>query len=39
MVQSKLKLDVWDSLLQEYWDKQLCSPIRFGFLLDFDRSP
>ena len=37
-VSSQLKPDVWDMLLQDYWDKQLCSLIRFGFPLDFDRN-
>ena len=37
-VSSQLKPDVWDTLLQDYWDKQLCSLIRFGFPLDFDRN-
>ena len=36
-MQSQLNPDVWDILLQDYWDKQLCSLIRFGFPLDFDR--
>ena len=34
-VKSQLNPDVWDSLLTDYWDKQLCSLIRFGFPLDF----
>ena len=37
-VSSQLKPDVWDTLLQDYWDKQLCSLIRFGFPLCFDRN-
>ena len=34
-VKSQLNPDVWESLLTDYWDKQLCSLIRFGFPLDF----
>ena len=36
-VKSQLNPDVWDSLLTDYWDNQLCSLIRFGFPLDFQR--
>ena len=36
-VKSQLNPDVWDSLLQGYWDSQLPFLIRFGFPLDFDR--
>ena len=36
---SQLNPDVWDSLLQGYWDAQLPFLIRFGFPLDFDRMP
>ena len=37
-VKSQLNPDVWDSLLQGYWDAQLPLLIRFGFPLDFDRN-
>ena len=37
IVDSQLKPEVWDKLLQGYWDKQLPLFIRFGFPLDFDR--
>ena len=37
-VKSQLNPDVWDSLLQGYWDSQLPLLIRFGFPLDFDRN-
>ena len=32
------KTEIWDSLLSDYWDKQLSLLIRFGFTLDYDRS-
>ena len=34
---SQLNPDIWDSLLKDYWDQQLCLHIRFGFSLDFNR--
>ena len=34
-VKSQLNPDMWDSLLTDYWDKQLCALNRFGFPLDF----
>ena len=34
-VKFQLNPDVWESLLTDYWDNQLCSLIRFGFPLDF----
>ena len=34
-VKSQLNPEVWESLLTDYWDNQLCSLIRFGFPLDF----
>ena len=37
-IPSRLKRDVWGTLLHDYCDKQLCSLIRFGFPLDFDRN-
>ena len=36
-VKSQLNPEVWESLLTDYWDNQLCSLIRFGFPLDFQR--
>ena len=36
-VKSQLNPDVWERLLTDYWDNQLCSLIRFGFSLDFQR--
>ena len=36
-VDSQLKPEVWDKLLQGYWDRQLPLLIRFGFPLDSDR--
>ena len=36
-VDSQLKPEVWDKLLQGYWDRQLPLLIRFGFSLDFDQ--
>ena len=36
-VKSQLNPYVWDSLLTDYWDKQLCALIRFDFALDFKR--
>ena len=36
-VKSQLNPDVWESLLADYWDNQLCSLIRFGFPLNFQR--
>ena len=35
---SQLNADVWETLLENYWDKQLPFLIRYGFPLDFDRS-
>ena len=37
MVKSQLNPDVWENLLQGYWDKQLPLMVRLGFPLDFDR--
>ena len=37
-VKSQLNPDVWDKLLEGYWDSQLPLLIRFGFPLDFDRN-
>ena len=37
-IPSQLNPDTWDSLLSNYWDKQLPLLIRFGFPLDYDRS-
>ena len=37
-VKSQLNPDVWDELLEGYWDFQLPFLIRFGFPLDFDRN-
>ena len=37
-VKSQLNPDVWDELLEGYWDFQLPLLIRFGFPLDFDRN-
>ena len=36
-ISSQLNPDVWDSYLQNYWDKQLPLLIRFGFPLDYNR--
>ena len=36
-VTSQLNPEVWESLLTDYWDNQLCSLIRFEFPLDFQR--
>ena len=33
-VKSQLNADVWDRYLKEYWDRQLCFLIRYGFPLD-----
>ena len=33
-VESQLNPEVWDSYLKQYWDKQLCYLIRYGFPLD-----
>ena len=37
-LKSQLNPDVWEQLLQGYWDSQLCYLIRYGFPLDFDRT-
>ena len=34
-ITSQLNPDVWDCMLDDYWDKQLPLLIRFGFPLDF----
>ena len=36
-VHSQLNPDVWQELLQGYWDQQLSYLIRYGFPLDFNR--
>ena len=36
-VKSELKVEEWEIILQNYWDKQLIDFIRFGFPLDFNR--
>ena len=36
-VPSQLNPDVWDEYLVNYWDKQLCFLIRYGFPLDFKK--
>ena len=36
-VPSQLNPDLWQELLEGYWDKQLPFLIRYGFPLDFDR--
>ena len=36
-VHSQLNPDVWQELLQGYWDQQLPYLIRYGFPLDFNR--
>ena len=36
-VPSQLNPDIWQELLQGYWDQQLPFLIRYGFPLDFDR--
>ena len=36
-IKSQLNPDIWDELLQGYWDSQLPLLVRFGFPLDFDR--
>ena len=36
-VRSQLNPEVWESLLTDYWHNQLCSLMRFGFPLDFQR--
>ena len=36
-LRSQLSPDMWDSYLQDYWDKKLHLLIRFGFPLDYDR--
>ena len=39
-VPSQLNPDVWEELLTDYWDKQLCFLIMYGFPLDFkENSP
>ena len=35
-VPSQLKVDMWDSYLEGYWDDQLRFLIRYGFPIDFD---
>ena len=37
-VKSNLKISSWRAHLCDYFDKQLCDLIEFGFPLDFDRS-
>ena len=36
-LKSQLNPDVWENMLKDYWEDQLCAIIRFGFPLDFDR--
>ena len=35
---SQLNVDIWEKLLENYWDQQLPYLIRYGFPLDFDRN-
>ena len=37
-IKSQLNPDIWDKLLEGYWDQQLLHLIRYGFPLDFDRN-
>ena len=37
-VKSQLNPDIWATLLEGYWDKQLLYLIRYGFPLDFDKN-
>ena len=37
-VPSQLNVDIWKSLLTEYWDQQLLQLLEFGFPLDFNRN-
>ena len=37
-VKSQLNADVWEQLLEGYWDSQLSYLIRYGFPLDFNRT-
>ena len=36
-VASQLHVDIWQSLLTDYWDQQLLQLLQFGFPLDFNR--
>ena len=35
---ARLNMDIWKSLLTEYWDQQLLQLLEFGFPLDFNRN-
>ena len=35
---SQLNVEVWQSLLKDYWDHQLLQLLQFGFPLDFNRA-
>ena len=37
-VPSQLNVEIWKSLLTEYWDQQLLQLLEFGFPLDFNRN-
>ena len=37
-VPSQLNVDIWKSLLTEYWDQQLLQLLEFGFPLEFNRN-
>ena len=37
-VNSRLNIDKWEQSLEYYWDQQLVNLLRYGFLLDFDRT-
>ena len=37
-VMSQLNVEVWQSLLKDYWDQQLLQLLRYGFPLDFNRA-
>ena len=37
-VPSQLNPDMWQNLLQDYWDQQLPYLIRYGFPLDFNQN-
>ena len=36
-VDSELKIENWEVMLEDYWDKQLLFLLKYGFPLDFNR--
>ena len=38
LIATQLNIPAWESMLEEYWDRQLIQLLTFGFPLDFNRN-